>query len=65
MAKAEIRVSVSALDTNVQLKQRLDFIENYRNSGGIVIPIVLTAFFKDITLMERQQNIVDWMVKYD
>ncbi|REF28553.1 hypothetical protein BDD26_3482 [Xenorhabdus cabanillasii] len=64
-AKAEIRVSVSALDTNVQLKQRLDFIENYRNAGGIVIPIVLTAFFKDIILMARQQNIVDWMVKYD
>ncbi|SFO11703.1 hypothetical protein [Xenorhabdus japonica] len=53
------------MDTNVQLKQRLDFIEKYRNAGGIVIPIVLTAFFKDIALMERQQNIVDWMVKHD
>ncbi|PHM45279.1 hypothetical protein Xmau_00929 [Xenorhabdus mauleonii] len=60
-----MRVSISALDTNEQLKQRLDFIENFREAGGIVIPIVLTAFFKDITLMERQQNIVDWMVKHD
>ncbi|WP_255430589.1 hypothetical protein [Xenorhabdus sp. TS4] len=63
--KAEMRVSVSALDTNEQLQKRLDFIAYYRNTGGIVIPIVLTAFFKDITLMERQQNIVDWMVIHD
>ncbi|MDC9595144.1 hypothetical protein PSI17_16500 [Xenorhabdus sp. IM139775] len=63
--KAEMRVSVSALDTNEQLKKRLDFIEYYREAGGIVIPIVLTTFFKDIGLMERQQNIVDWMVMHD
>lgn len=63
--KAEMRVSVSALDTNEQLKKRLAFIEYYRNAGGIVIPIVLTTFFKDIGLMERQQNIVDWMVTHD
>ncbi|WP_233420536.1 hypothetical protein [Xenorhabdus nematophila] len=63
--KAEMRVSISALDTNEHLKQRLSFVEGYRNAGGIVIPIVLTAYFKDIALMERQQNIVDWMVKHD
>ncbi|PHM67623.1 hypothetical protein Xsto_00186 [Xenorhabdus stockiae] len=63
--RAEMRVSVSALDTNEQLKKRLEFIEQYRNAGGITVPIVLTGFFKDITLMERQENIVNWMVKHD
>ncbi|PHM33229.1 hypothetical protein [Xenorhabdus innexi] len=63
--RAEMRVSVSALDTNEQLKKRLEFIEQYRNAGGITVPIVLTGFFKDITLMERQKNIVNWMVKND
>ncbi|MDX7990985.1 hypothetical protein [Xenorhabdus littoralis] len=63
--KAEMRVSISALDTNEQLKQRIEFIEYYRNAGGVVIPIVLTACFKDIILMDRQQNIVDWMDKHD
>ncbi|CBJ81474.1 conserved hypothetical protein [Xenorhabdus bovienii str. Jollieti] len=64
-AKAEVRVSVSALDTNEQLRLRLGVIEHYRRAGGIVIPIVLTTFFKDIVLMERQNNIVEWMVEND
>ncbi|MDR0218440.1 MAG: hypothetical protein LBI71_06070 [Enterobacteriaceae bacterium] len=63
--KTEIRVSVSALDTNEQLKRRIEFIEQYRRAGGVIIPIVLTAFFKDITLMERQNNIVNWMKNND
>ncbi|MCY4178657.1 MAG: hypothetical protein OXD32_09240 [Endozoicomonadaceae bacterium] len=63
--KAEMRVSISALDTNNQLEQRLNFIENYRMLGGIVIPVLLTAIFKDIRLMNRQNNIVNWLVQKD
>ena len=64
-AKAEMRVSISALDTNNQLEQRLNFIEHYRRLGGIVIPVLLTTIFKDIALMDRQNNIVDWLIEKD
>lgn len=64
-AKAEMRVSVSALDSNKDLEKRLNFIKKYRNDGGVCIPIVLTLPFKSTELQARQINIVNWMVKND
>lgn len=64
-AKAEMRVSISAMDSNQDLDKRLVFINQYRDAGGICIPIILTTAFKSIELQERQENIVNWMVKND
>lgn len=63
--KAEIRVSISALDNNAQLRTRLEFIQDYRKSGGIVIPILMSASYNLKELQERQDNIVNWLVKED
>ncbi|APD49709.1 hypothetical protein [Francisella hispaniensis] len=65
LTKAEMRVSLSALDTNAQLEHRLKFIERYRELGGIIIPILLTASFKEDELITRQNNIVEWLVQND
>lgn len=64
-AKAEIRVSISAMDSNKELAKRLEFIKNYRDIGGICIPIVLTTSYKSINLQERQENIVKWVMDND
>jgi hypothetical protein len=64
-SKAEVRVSISALDTRAQLKRRLAFISNYRAAGGIVIPILMTASYANPELTRRQERIVDWLVEGD
>jgi hypothetical protein len=64
-ARSEMRVSISAMDTDIQLEQRLSFIERYRKLGGVVIPILMTSFFKDTKLIDRQNSLVDWLVKGD
>lgn len=61
----EIRVSVSALDTKQQLKQRINFIEEYRRCGGTSIPLILTAKFKERELTEKQNSIVEYLIDQD
>ncbi|MBU3050279.1 hypothetical protein KNV96_19240, partial [Chryseobacterium indologenes] len=63
--RAEIRVSISAMDNNAQLKTRLEFIQEYRNLGGIVIPIIMSASYNIYQLKQRQDNIVNWLVEKD
>ncbi|CAH2810552.1 MAG: hypothetical protein CBHOC_5105 [uncultured Caballeronia sp.] len=62
---AEIRVSISALDNPMQLTHRMQFIWNYRDTGGIVVPILMSAKFKDKGLADRQGQIVDWLQIHD
>lgn len=62
---AELRVSVSAFDTPNQLRQRLDAVLSYRAAGGIAIPVVMTTAFVDNELNDRQDAIVDWIVRHD
>lgn len=63
--KAEIRVSISAFDSKAQLRQRLMTIEQYREVGGVAIPLVMSAAFNDQLLLEKQQRLVDYVVDRD
>jgi hypothetical protein len=62
---AELRVSVSALDTPSQLKQRFDALLSYRAAEGIAIPVVMTTAFAVEELNDRQNSIVDWITGQD
>lgn len=62
---AEIRVSISALDTNQQLKSRLEFLQNYRKAGGVAIPLVMSAYYTDQDLLKRQKDLVRWVLEND
>ncbi|CAH2904781.1 MAG: hypothetical protein PPHEMADM_5662 [uncultured Paraburkholderia sp.] len=62
---AEIRVSISAFDNHIQLTHRMQFILNYRKAGGIVVPILMSAKFKNRALTERQDRMVDWLTIHD
>jgi len=61
--KVEIRVSLSALDTEIELNRRLDFLKLYKQHKGIAIPYLMTALFKDEKLKNRQQKIIDFVIK--
>jgi alpha-ketoglutarate-dependent taurine dioxygenase len=61
----ELRVSISAFDSEPQLEQRLQTIENYRKQNGVAVPLVMTTKFKDQTLNDRQDKIVQYVVEQD
>lgn len=63
--KAELRISISAFDTAVQLRQRLETAEAFRQQGGVAIPLVMTTRFRDAELNTKQQEIVDYVVEAD
>jgi hypothetical protein len=61
----ELRVSVSALDTDGQLRRRLDGLLAFRAAGGVAVPVVMTTTFADRQLRERQDDLVDWIGEHD
>ncbi|MGW2297446.1 hypothetical protein [Streptomyces violaceorubidus] len=64
-AGAELRVSVSAMDTPGQLRQRLAGLLSYRDAGGVAVPVVMTSRYADERLDRRQDELVDWIVRHD
>ncbi|MCL7989428.1 hypothetical protein M8998_15870 [Sphingobacterium sp. lm-10] len=63
--KAEMRISLSGLDNNAQLKKRLEFILSYRDAGGVAIPVIMSACYNDEEMNKRQEFLVDWVLKND
>jgi hypothetical protein len=63
--KAEMRVSVSAFDTSSQLTIRRNFIESYREFGGVAIPTILSAWFIADELNAKQSEIVAYFLEAD
>lgn len=63
--KVEIRVSVSALDTEAEIGRRLSFAMEYRNLGGISVPYVMSSKYIDPVLIRNQESIVDFVVNND
>ena len=55
---AELRVSVSAFDSKPQLAMRAKAVEQYRGVGGVAVPMIMTAAFRDEVLVRRQDRIV-------
>ncbi|KAA6214293.1 hypothetical protein CP973_34855 [Streptomyces albofaciens JCM 4342] len=62
---AELRVSVSAFDSRPQLRMRLTAIEQYRDVGGVAVPTIMTAAFRDAALARRQDRIVAYFCDRD
>jgi hypothetical protein len=56
---AELRICISAFDTDAQLRHRFQIMHDYREHGGLSVPVVMTAAFKDEALNNRQARIVD------
>jgi hypothetical protein len=57
--RAEIRVSISAFDTDAQMSHRLKTINAYRRAGGAAVPLAMTALFRRPELNRKQ----DWFVR--
>ncbi|ATY09111.1 hypothetical protein CU254_00380 [Amycolatopsis sp. AA4] len=64
-AGAELRVSVSAMDTPGQLRQRLAGMLAYRDAGGTAVPVVMSSVYADERLNRRQDELVDWIEHND
>jgi hypothetical protein len=62
---AELRVSVSALDTDGQLRQRLGGALAFQAAGGVAVPVVMTSVFTETRLNHRQDDLVDWIGNHD
>jgi hypothetical protein len=63
--RAEIRVSISAFDTDAQMAQRLKTIDAYRRAGGVAVPLAMTALFCDSELNRKQDGLVQLLVDED
>lgn len=62
---AELRISVSAFDTEAQLRLRTRTSVQYRAAGGVVVPVIMTSRFRDAELAHRQDLIVDYFRERD
>lgn len=62
---AEIRVSLSAYDSDSQINQRLRFLDEYRKNGGYSVPYLMSAKFDNQQLNTNQEAIVNWIIKGD
>jgi hypothetical protein len=63
--RAELRVSVSAFDTDAQLEHRLCLLTSYQAAGGVAVPLMMTAYFNNSDLMERQEKLVHHLLELD
>ncbi|WP_053663199.1 hypothetical protein [Streptomyces sp. MMG1121] len=63
--RAELRVSVSAFDSKPQLQMRMTAVEQYRDAGGVAVPTIMTAAFRDKSLVRRQDRIVAYFGRRD
>ncbi len=61
----EIRVSISPLDKNKVLRKRLDFVKQYHELGGIAVPYLMTSIYKNETIKQRQEDILQWIIESD
>ncbi|MEU7044059.1 hypothetical protein AB0A77_23735 [Streptomyces varsoviensis] len=62
---AELRISVSAFDSRPQLRMRMTAAEQYRGLGGVAVPTIMTAAFRDAALARRQDRIVEYFRERD
>lgn len=58
--RVELRVSISAFDSDSQLRMRTEVVEAYRAAGGVAIPQLMSASFAAEELNRRQAQILDY-----
>ena len=61
----EIRVSLSALDSEREIKKRFKFLLEYKDIGGISIPYLMTAKYKNKILIDNQNYIIKFVIDND
>lgn len=61
----EIRVSLSALDTDLEIEKRFKFLLEYKEMGGISIPYLMSAKYKNKVLKSNQKFIIEYIVEND
>lgn len=61
----EIRVSISGTDSEAAIARKQEFLKKYRREGGIAIPYLMTAKFRDPDISNRQNRIIDWVIAED
>lgn len=64
-AGTEIRVSISALDSDQELARRLSFLQTFRDLGGKAVPYVISSRFSQPALATNQEAILNWIVEHD
>ncbi|MFB6456723.1 hypothetical protein ACE38W_15735 [Chitinophaga sp. Hz27] len=63
--KAEIRVSISAIDTKREIEKRFEFLHEYREVGGLAVPYLMSFKFTDEALRKNQELIVEQIIADD
>ncbi len=61
----ELRVCVSAFDTDAQLAHRIRTMVSYRERGGLAVPVLMSTRFADSALAGRQDAVVQRLVDLD
>ena len=61
----EVRVSLSALDTEKEYKNRLKFLNMYRDLGGLSIPYIMSSKYKNEELNRNQLVLVNYVIEND
>jgi hypothetical protein len=64
-AGVELRISVSAFDSDAQLRHRFDTMLRHRDAGGVAVPLVMTTRFKDAGYQARQESILQDVLGHD
>ncbi|MDV2080356.1 hypothetical protein [Marinobacter xestospongiae] len=64
-SKAEIRVSVSAFDSDKEIKKRLRLLEEYRDLCGISVMYIMSCIYDDNALNKNQDYLVHWTTNND
>lgn len=62
---AEIRVSISAIDSEKQIKRRMEFLERYKELGGKAVPYLMSAKYSNDVLKRNQEFIIKWVEEND
>lgn len=62
---AEIRVSISAVDTSSEHNLRTNFLKKFQDLGGKSIPYLMTAKYASPELTENQNAIIKWIEDND
>ncbi|MEK0161900.1 MULTISPECIES: hypothetical protein [Pseudoalteromonas] len=62
---AEVRVSISAFDPDSDIEKKLRFLDVFRKSGGVGIPIVMSTVFVKKSLNQKQSSLVDFLDSND
>jgi len=61
----EIRVSISAIDSEREIKGRMEFLEKYKELDGKAIPYLMSAKYSNETLKRNQEFIIRWIQEND